>query len=131
LRTRQRFDARDVVGLDVESALDRRDRLLVQGDDDARQRPPVAAVAAARHASMLSGTSCRLSVRFCAVTMTLSRTPSLLVSAAQAGCRVAATAAASDMPAIFRWVRCESRLSLRCRLRVIGVSPKVSLCNAV
>ncbi len=47
----QRLDARDVVQVHVERALDRRDRLLVQVDADARQRAGVVAVAAARHAA--------------------------------------------------------------------------------
>ena len=51
LRPGQRFDARDVVEMDVERTLDCRDRLLVEVDADARQRARVIAVAAARHAA--------------------------------------------------------------------------------
>ena len=51
LRTRERLDARDVVDVDVERALDRGDRLLVEIHADARQRAGVVAVAAARDAA--------------------------------------------------------------------------------
>ena len=46
LRTRQRFDARDVVHVDVERALDRGDGLLVEILADARLRTGVVAVVA-------------------------------------------------------------------------------------
>ena len=51
LRTGQHLDARDVVDVDVERALDRRHRLLVEVDADARQRPGMVAVAAAGDAT--------------------------------------------------------------------------------
>ena len=47
LRARQRFDARDVVHVDVERALDRGDRLLVEILADAGLRTGVVAVVAA------------------------------------------------------------------------------------
>src|SRR5689334_10090382 len=64
---------------------------------------------------MLSGTSCRFSLRFCAVTMTCSSTPLGVASCAKAGAERAVTTATAR----------EFRLSLRCRLRVIVVSPIV------
>ena len=51
LRTRERFDARDVVHVDVERALDRGDGLLVEILADARLRAGVVAVVAGRRAA--------------------------------------------------------------------------------
>ena len=51
LRTGEHFDARDVVDLDVERALDRGDRLLVEVHADRRQRTRVVGVLAAGDAA--------------------------------------------------------------------------------
>ena len=55
LRTGQRLDPRDVVHVDVEVALDRRDRLLVQVHADAGHRRDGLAVAAGRDAAHVHG----------------------------------------------------------------------------
>ncbi len=51
LRTGERLHARDVVGVDVERAADRGDRLLVEIDADAGLRAGMVAVIARRHAA--------------------------------------------------------------------------------
>ena len=51
LRPRERLDPGDVIDVDVEIAVDGRDRLFVEIGADARQRSGVIAVAAARHAA--------------------------------------------------------------------------------
>src|SRR5688572_12351403 len=78
--------------------------------------------AAVLNAVMLIGTSCRFSARFCAVTMTFSSTS--VRSCAIVG-DIATTAAANGTLAAARYLRPDARLSLRCRLRVIGLSPFV------
>src|SRR5579863_1167013 len=75
---------------------------------------------------MLSGTSCRFSARFCAVTVISSSTGSP-VSAACAGCRHARSADARGSARHASWLEgfWAIRLSFRCRARVIS-SPYTS-----